>query len=257
MVLEGRTVLLTRARGQNRELRHLLEADGASVVEIPTIRYGEPANRYAVDERLRRLHTYDWIVFTSGHGVDVFAPRCAPPLPRVAVVGIQTARRARSHGIDVAVVPDEFRVEGLLKALPDDMTGVRVLVPRGNLAGDELPDAIRARGARVDTVTVYRTVIPTEGREELRALMGNARVDCVTFTSGSTVRNLMAMLDSADAKESLRRVAIAAIGPVTRQAVEALGLKVSIEPPLATVPSLAEAIRQYFAPSSGDSDTAP
>ena len=252
MGLEGKTVLLTRARGQNRELGRLLEAIGARVLEIPTIEIREPADWQPVDRAIGLLAEYDWVVFSSANAVDAFLGRVGrAPLPRVAVVGAQTARRAEARGVPVALVPGDYRSDGLLAAFPADLGGVRLLLPRGDIAGDELTEGLRARGARVDTVTVYRTTLPAAGGAELRRYLRSAEIDCVTFTSGSTLRNLVSLLDVPDPPACLSGIAIAVIGPVTRMAAEDLGLRVAVEPREATVRSLAEAIRDYFAGVAG------
>jgi uroporphyrinogen-III synthase len=196
---------------------------------------------------LRALSDYDWIVFTSANAVDAFSRRSgARSLPKVAVVGTETSRRAKARGIRVDLVPRTFRAEGLLDALPRDLNGQRILLPRGDLAGKELPEALRSRGAEVDPVVVYRTVLPSGGGDRLRTALGSGRIDCVTLTSGSTVRNLVAMLGEGDSSICLDRTSIAVIGPVTRQVVESFGFEVAIEPQEATMPALARAIREHF-----------
>jgi len=245
MSLEGRSILLTRAHPQNQTFRKRLEEEGAQVVEVPTIEIEEPESWDPVDRVVARLGDYDWVVFTSANAVEAFCRRVTGPLPRVAVVGSQTARRAEGMGIDVGLVPAEFRWEGVLEALPGDMSGQRILIPRGDLATDEFPKALRLRGATVDVVTTYRTVRPRRGREDLEKTL-EAGIDCITFTSGSTARNLLAMLDDPEAPVRLAGIAIAVIGPTTRRVVEGLGLTVTIEPPEATIPAMSEAIRTYF-----------
>jgi len=131
--------------------------------------------------------------------------------------------------------------------LPLDLTGVRVLFPRAEVAGERLPDTLRERRAEVDVVTVYRTVIPGEGADRLRSLFEKREIDCVTFTSGSTAQNLMAMLGD-DAPDLLKDVDIAVMGPVAWEAVRDLGLEVAIESPTAKVSSLVDAIRAHYAP---------
>lgn len=245
MGLEGHRILLTRARGENATLGRILETAGVETVEIPTIEIRPPESWTSPDRVLEK--TYDWVVFTSAHGLEAFRGRYPRyPLPRVAVVGPQTASRARALGIDIALVPSDYRVEGLLEELPGDLAGLRFLVPRGDLADAALPDTLRARGAEVDAVVVYRTVVPETGRDTLREELGDHRIDCVTFTSGSTVRNLASMLGVADTRPYLAATKVAVIGPVTRAAVESLGCEVAIEPPEATLPALGRAVIEYF-----------
>jgi uroporphyrinogen III methyltransferase/synthase len=241
--LEGRTILTTRAHGQGEELRQGLEALGAVVVHIPTIEFIPPADWTAAEEAIGRLSSYDWIVLTSANAVDTFIDR-AGTLPgiRIAAVGQQTARRLGERGVEADLVPEKFRSEALLEQFSSDLTGVRILLPRAEVADETLPETLRSRGATVDVVVVYRTRIPDEGREDLRRLLREDAIDCITLTSGSTVQNLITMLGD----QHVSGTAIAAIGPVTRHAAEQAGLQVDIEPESAAVPDLVEAIRRHF-----------
>jgi uroporphyrinogen III methyltransferase/synthase len=256
--LEGWTILSTRARHQGRSLQTGLEALGARVIHIPTIEIVEPENWKTVDEVIGRLSDYDWLLLTSANAVDAFLDRVAGvgnvagvPDVKVAVVGPQTARRFRERGRNADLIPDSFRADGLLAALPADLSGVRIVLPRAQVADRALPNSLRARGASVDVVTVYRTQLPKEGRFELKGLLRAEAIDCITLTSGSTVQNLMDMLDTPDADpadtlELLASPAIAVIGPVTARAARECGLKVDIEAESSTIPALVEAIQKYY-----------
>lgn len=242
---------MTRPAGQNEELCRLLGNLGARVLEIPTIEIAEPVSWQDCDQAIAHMDDYDWLIFTSANAVDAFCGRArGRTLCRVAVVGSQTARRAESFGLQVAIQPRNYRSQGLLDVMPADMHGGRVLLPRGDLADDELPRALRARGATVDAVVVYRTVLPRGGSGPLRNCFETGPPDCVTFTSGSTVRNLVTLVGREDARRYLSRTAIAVIGPVTRRTAEELGIEAAIESPEATIPALVEAIRRYFADRS-------
>ncbi len=235
---------MTRARGQGEDLRRGLEALGAVVVHIPMIEVVPPDDFAAVDDAVRRLATYDWIVFTSANAVDAFLDRARTlPGARVAAVGRQTARALGRRGVDADLVPETFSAEGLLEAFPSRLGGVRLLMPRAEVADETLPTTLRSRGARVDIVVVYRNRLPRRGERELRGLLADGRVDCIALTSGSTAENLVAMAGGA---EGLRGAAIAVIGPVTRRAAERAGLAVDIEAETATVPDLVAAIREHY-----------
>lgn len=78
-------------------------------------------------------------------------------------------------------------------------------------------------------------------REELKA----EKIDMVTFTSSSTVRNFVDMLDCKDNRalqELLDGVMIAAIGPITGQTVREYGLAVHVQPETYTIPAMVQAI---------------
>ena len=96
--------------------------------------------------------------------------------------------------------------------------GSKVLLARAKEARNVLPDSLQAAGADVDVVAVYQTVSDCENKEELLDALKNKAVDCITFTSSSTVTNLLKALDSE--KELLKGVTLAAIGPITAKTME-------------------------------------
>lgn len=249
MALSGKTILTTRAATQAGELRAQLESLGARVIECPTIQIVPPVDWSPVDDAIRRLETYQWILVTSTNAVEQFMARvrdlgalCSIP---IAVVGAATARKLAAWDLKPALVPDEFRAEGLLRALPKDLDGVRILFPRAESAREILPRELRRRGAIVDVVTVYRTIKDQSGAAGIPETLASERIDCIVFTSPSTLRYFAEALDE-EAASTLANISIAVIGPVTRKEAEALGLSVHIEPARATVPDLVHAIQRYL-----------
>jgi uroporphyrinogen III methyltransferase / synthase len=241
MELAGKTILITRAASQSADLRSRLEDLGARVIESPTIQIVPPKTWKPVDDAIRRLHTYQWLLFTSANAVEQFMDRlghvrCEVP---IAVVGSATAKKVTERGVKPSLVPQEFRAEGLLAAFPQQMVGVRILFPRAEVARELLPEELRRRGATVDIVTVYRTVKAQSA--DIGEILTEERVDCIVFTSPSTIPD--------DLVSVSRETVIAVIGPVTREAAKLLGLQPTITPSESTVPALVEAIKQYFSTS--------
>ena len=238
MALTGKTIVITRAASQSAELRNHLEDRGARVIECPTIHIVPPKSWKPVDEAIRRLHTYNWLLFTSANAVEQFMDRMGerrPAIP-IAVVGSATAAKLEAWGLKPALIPTEFRAEGLLAAFPDNLVGVRILFPRAEVARELLPDELRRRGATVDVVTVYRTVKAFSGN--IAEILQGERVDCIVFTSPSAIPDDLHALPTG--------TALAVIGPVTREAAELLGLKPDIVPVEFTVSGLVDAIAGYF-----------
>ena len=248
MGLEGRTILTTRAKGQSAPLRERLEQLGARVLEIPTIEIVPPESWAPVDAAIAGLADYDWLILTSANAVRCFLDRLDDHagFPPIAVVGSQTARNLEERGLSPALIPDDFRAEGLIEALPENLSGQRILLPRAEAAREHLPDTLRARGARVDVVTVYRTQRPLAGASRLRRSLGEEKIDCITLTSGATAQNLVDMLGTADLSELLKGIAVAVIGPVTRDCAAQVGLRADIQASSATIPDLVLAIDRYF-----------
>lgn len=259
--LEGACVLVTRALRQARALARPLEALGAEVIVAAVIDTVEPASWAPVDDAIARVGTYDWIVLTSTNAVDRFLDRMAllgsalPQAdgPRIAVVGAATAARLEERGITPDLVPDDFRAEGLIERFR--AIGVtpemRFLLPRAERAREILPEALRADGAEVDVVTVYRTVPATPDPAAITRLEAGA-VDVITFTSPSTVRHFIAWVVSAglDPAEVLSRAAAASIGPVTSDALRERGHTVPIEAADSTMGSLVDGIVAHVAETS-------
>jgi uroporphyrinogen III methyltransferase/synthase len=212
--LHGRRVVVTRARAQASGLAARLEALGAEVVQAPAIRI-EPLPFDPPD-----LAAYDIVVVTSGNGVDALLPGDVRALhgARVAAIGPATVAALHARGIVADVVPPEAVSESLLAAL-GDVAGRRVLVATAEGARDVLPEGLRAGGARVDVLHLYRTVPEPVAADEVRG------ADLVTFTSSSTVTNLAAALGDG----GLDGLAAASIGPVTSATLRECGVEPLVE----------------------------
>jgi uroporphyrinogen III methyltransferase/synthase len=240
MDLTGKTIVITRASGQAGELRTQLETVGARVIECPTIQIVPPKSWRPVDEAIKNLNSYQWLLFTSANAIDQFMSRLkgARITIPIAVVGSATAGRLLDYGLRAARIPKDFRAEGLLEIFPEILVGTRILFPRAEVAREILPDELRRRGATLDVVVVYRTVKAEGGN--LREILESEDVDCVVFTSPSTIPEDIGMIQP--------EVAVAVIGPVTREAARLLGLTPTIEPAESTIPALVIAISKALSP---------
>jgi uroporphyrinogen III methyltransferase / synthase len=213
--LRGRTVAVTRARAQASGLARELRALGASVVQAPVIRTQPLEEATPLD-----LSGYDLICLTSPNGVHALFERLAraaqPPRDaralagaRVAAIGPGTARALDEHGIAADIVPERFVAESLVEALADVPVN-RALVARAREARDVLPDALRARGARVDVLELYETLAEPLSPQVLAQACA---ADYLTFTSSSTVRFFLQAAGAA--AELSPQTRIVSIGPVT------------------------------------------
>jgi uroporphyrinogen III methyltransferase / synthase len=257
--LDGTTVVVTRSRAQAGALSRRLAELGATVVEFPVIKLIDPEDWTPVDTAIEGLSSYDWIVFTSANAVERFFERIwarehdarALAGASVAAVGPATAARCADYGIRPDYVPDDFRAEGLLEGfLERGLTaGSRILLPRALEAREVLPDTLRERGAVVDVVSVYRTV-PGEPDAGPLEIVAAGKADVITFTSPSTVRNFMAILDRKGIVLPAATT-VASIGPVTSEAARELGLQVGAEARESTVPGLVDAIAEYLCVTEG------
>ncbi len=173
---------------------------------------------------------------------------------RVCAIGTATAERLTAAHVHVDLVPEQFKAEGVFAALeaylggPDQFDRLNVLIPRAAVARDFLPRALAAAGARVDIVPTYRTVAPqTTDRARVEAMLVGGAVDCITFTSSSTVTNFAQLFDTNDLRALLAGIRVACIGDITAHTAAEHGLATDIQPTEFTVPALARAIADYFA----------
>lgn len=254
--LFGKRVLMTRAKEQAGELASLLAGYGAEALEAPTIKIVPPLDWALIDQALCKLETYHWIMFTSVNGVDRFMTRLwAKGLDsrclagrQLCCIGPRTAQELEKYGVKADLIPTDYQAEGVLDALAQqNLKETRILIPRAEVARELLPEELRARGAYVDVIPVYRTVTPAQDAGGWRQQLVDRLIHVVTFTSSSTVRNFVSILGGVDAvKPLVQSVAIACIGPITAKTAEECGLTVSIMPKENTIPALVDAIAHHY-----------
>ncbi len=223
-------VLITRPRSQSGPFAEALRAAGFETVFLPVIEIKPVDDLAELDSAIRRLYTYDWIVFGSVNAVEVTFDHVkawdeitSPGKPRVAAIGRKTAEALRARGVETDFVPDEYIAEAIMPGL-GEVRGKRILLPRAEIARDILPAAIRKAGGTADEITVYRTLPVEPDPEGLAAL--RAGVDVVTLTSPSTVDNFVevARRNGLDPLDLPGRPWFICIGPVTEQAAREQGL---------------------------------
>jgi uroporphyrinogen III methyltransferase/synthase len=236
-----------------------LEDLGAEVVSFPTIKVIPPESWDELDAAINNIgeaeHVPHWLIFTSANGVKYFFQRMTE-LERdvrdlkgikICAVGTKTAARVEEKGFRVDMVPGKFNAEGLIESFLEfhdgSLNGIRFLMPRAEVAREVLPDKIREMGGHIVVPATYRAVVPSRRPKRLEQFMREGRISVATFTSGATFDNFLTL--ATHARELLKGVAIAAIGPVTRKAIEKAGLKVDIEPEEATNEALVEAIIEW------------
>ncbi|MDP9188912.1 MAG: uroporphyrinogen-III C-methyltransferase [Actinomycetota bacterium] len=255
--LHGARVVVTRARAQASALARRLEAFGAEVVELPAIRIEPRIESDEVRHAVEALHTYALVCLTSTNGAHLLFEameaqgRDARALANatVAAIGPGTAHALARHGISADLVPERFVAESLVEAIAElPLQGKPVLVARAAQARDLLPDALRERGADVDVVALYETVTEEPSAE---AVVAAQQADFVTFTSSSTVTNLVDALG----ERMPRDARVISIGPVTSAAARDAGLQVHAEAKRHDVDGLVEALLEAAAatrPSTWD-----
>lgn len=248
--LFGKHVVITRSRTQASRLTEVLEDLGAFCTEIPSIKIESPDDGWAsIDQGIEKLAEYNWIVFTSQNGVDAFFKRIyekgfdtrALGHVKIAVIGPATDKQLLLYGLKADCVPPAYKAEDLAEAMkPLVRRGDKILLPRAKVARSVLPEMLTGYGCHVDVAEAYETVCDEENKEKLKELLVNHEVDIITFTSSSTVFNLVDQLDGKTGL--LDGVSLACIGPITADACRKYGLEPQIISDTFTIDGLTEAI---------------
>ena len=245
--LFGKTVLVTRSRNQASSLSKMLERNGASVIELPTIRISPIEDFKLLDQAICQVERYDWLVFTSENGVEVFFDRLRQLRKdsrrlagvKIAAIGPGTRAKLNSYFVEPDLVPSSFSSEGLLEAfLKEEVSGKRFLLLRTNIAPDFLKRGLERTGAKVTEIAVYRTERPEGLAEKIRQLFRHYSVDFITFTSSSTAEYFFKALPNGRKV----RAKLVSIGPVTSETVRKLGGSVYREAKIHTISGLVDTI---------------
>lgn len=251
--LFGKTVIVTRARAQASQLTKQLEEQGARVLEAPSIKIVPAADYAPLQQAISNIDSYKWLVLTSSNGVEYFFEQLTKAGKdsrslynvKIAAIGSATAKALAAHGITADLVPSTYKAEELADALQQNITsGDKVLIARAKVAREVLPERLRELGAQVDVITAYETVTDCENKDELLALLENGEADMITFTSSSTVTNMLDILGNK--KDLLQKTVIAAIGPVTAATCIKNGLTPAVTAAEYTIDGLMSAIQSYY-----------
>ena len=250
--LFGKKVVVTRSRAQASVMVEQLKALGADVIAFPTIKIEPSKNFKALDKAIKELASYDWVIFTSVNGVQVFFERlktlgldarrfgCA----RVAAIGPATAEGLRSRGLEADSVPPEYVSESIIRKL-GKVKGLKILLPRAAAARDTLHKELKRGGALVTEIPTYYTRPDKGNFAELAQSLREGAVSLVTFTSSSTVEGFLANF-GGQKRKLLKGVAMGSIGPVTSAALKSRGFRPDFEARQYTIPGLVDAALAYF-----------
>jgi uroporphyrinogen III methyltransferase/synthase len=257
--LFGKRILVTRPKEQAGDLVDRLEAMGAEAIEAPMIRIVPPEDFGPLDEVCARAGEFDWIIFSSANAVDAFVDRLlAGPSDlralkgvRLCVVGPTTGERLARFGLKVDLTPAEYRAEGIVRSLVElgDLEGKKILMPHADIGREVVAEELRKHGAEVTEVIAYRTLVAEperEGEPDIYRMLLERRIDVVTFTSASAVRNFVRVLGAEPAADLLQATVVASIGPVTAEAASQFNIQSTVVPATYTIPALVDAIVEYF-----------
>lgn len=277
--LTGKTILVTRSAGQSSQFTQLLQEQGATVVEMPTIEIVPPSSWEWLDQAIASLNQFNWLILTSSNGVDYFFDRLTRQDPeaktlagvKIAVVGKKTAASLQQRGFKPDFIPPNFVADSLVDHFPegDRLSTLKILFPRVETGGrDVLVKELTAKGADVVEVPAYESGCTKTVPTEVMSAFQQGKVDVVTFASSKTVKcfhslmgNQLAEGTGNGAGESLSSsgvssplfssslfsssICIASIGPQTSATCYELLGRVDVEADHYTLEGLTQAIVKW------------
>ncbi len=254
--LFGKKVVLTRAAAScGGRFRAEIQELGGEIVEFPVIGIQPPDSFKEMDAAIERLGWYDWLVFSSAHGVEGFFSRLgdkgldarAIAGARIASVGAETSRALLRHGIRVDLEPRRFESMAILESLKTkepSLKGRVFLLLKTDIAPLDLDQRLVKLGAIIHRVTAYKTVMPKTVPAETRRLIRGGGADYVFFTSASTVNNFVKIIGLAALRKIAGKTRFLSIGPVTTKALKSYHLKPYAEAEKSTMSGMVEALRK-------------
>jgi uroporphyrinogen III methyltransferase/synthase len=251
--LSGKRVLITRARRQASALSQMLAEKGAQPVELPAIDIHPAVDNAELDAAIGDIKHYHWIIFTSVNGVEAFFTRLndlkldsrALHGRKIGAIGPATAAALAAQGLKADFCPKVYTGAGLVQGLRAlTIIGLRFLLPRADIADKELSNGIVTLGGEAHEVAAYQTIADHGAIDKAVKLIREGEIDIITFTSSSTVSNLVSALGSNEKLPD--KVLTACIGPKTMETALKAGLKVDIIAEEQTIPGIVAAIEKYF-----------
>lgn len=256
--LAGKTILVTRPEEGASRMGDMLADLGACVRVAPMIRIAEPEDWALADAAIHALDQYQWIIFTSANGPKYLAkrlktyglsPKAISTDSLILVVGPATAAAVEKY---LERAPDKVAVkyvaEGVVSLFKgENMAGRRVLLARAKEGRDTVPKALLELGAILDDVVVYQTIpLGCEALRDVRGEIESGKIDMLTFTSSSALDGFMRAAGEETAKEWMKRIRLASIGPATSETARKWGVSPDIEAAESTIPGMAQAIVSYY-----------
>jgi len=237
--LFGKKVMITRPEEQASEIVELLSNIGAEVIEFPLIKIMPPYTWKYIDETIKKLKIYDWIIFTSVNGVKYFFQRFFKYFRdirefekvKICAIGETTEKMIKDYYLDVDLIPGKYTSESLVEVFSKmrSLKNKRFLLPRANIANEYLSNELRKFGAIVDEISVYRTLTVREYNNGYVKMLKKGDIDIITFTSSPTVKSFISMAKKNNMLNILSSLEVVSIGPETTKTALENGFNVKAE----------------------------
>ena len=249
--LLGKNIIVTRSRTQNSSIVQKIIDLGGNPIEIPTIKINKIENNIKLETEINNIKEYTYLIFTSKNGVRIFFDklyemnldsRMLANL-KICAIGSSTEKELKSKGIKADVVPDEFIAESLFDVLKDDLNKYdKILIPRAKNARDYLIEKL-SEICTVKEVHTYESIIDTSKKDEILDILDKYKLDYITFSSSSTVRNFVEIIGKRNL-DKINNSKVISIGPMTSATAKELNINVYKEASKATIDSIIEAIAE-------------
>ena len=247
--LFGKNIVVTRCRAQSSTLAEKISDMGGNPIEIPTIKIEKVENNIELENEIKNIKDYSYIIFSSKNAVDIFFDKLNDMgydarllyKSKICVVGVETAKAIKARGIIADIIPQKYVAEGIYKELKDIINeNDKILIPRAKNARDFLVSKLSEK-CYVKEVIIYESVIDNNKKNLALEVIEDESVDYITFASSSTVKNFITLIGEENLKK-LKNKKIISIGPITSKTIEDFGLGVYKEAEVATIDSTIEAI---------------
>ena len=254
--LAGKRIVITRSAAQSEAIARELSARGAIPVVLPLVSFAEPEDFRPLDTVIAQIEQFDWIIFTSAQAVRAVVKRGKElrdsPIQtdsklRAACVGPVSAEAARQAGFSVECVAETHTGVALAEELGARLRGAKVFLPRSDRANPDLPPALKRHGAQVTEVIAYRTLRPTEIDQRNLRQVAEGEADAILFFSPSAVQHFAELFGGEQLRALQDKLVIAAVGPVTANALRGAGVTHMVVAGDTTVTAVVEALELHFA----------
>ncbi len=260
--LQGKNILVTRPEHQASALTQLLERYGARVHAVPLIRIVPSTDTTRITAVLKALDTYQWIVFTSANGVDIFLKmfragkydKAVLKRMKFAAIGQKTADALETNGLPVALVPKDFVQEALADVIIKGVAGKasRVLLVHAAGSRPVLEQRLKSSGIKLDTLDLYRAESLTKNHGRVKKLFDQGKIDAVILTSSSCVESFSGIFSKENLKRLTKKTVIAAIGPISAASARKAGLAVAVESREYTMEGVTNALVDHYLGPQGE-----
>ncbi len=246
-------ILFTGLSGNDSSLQSLVNSDKVNFIHFPTIEIGESELTREENEIINVAANYDYLIFTSINAVKYFLHHYRNDFSKlsckteIVAIGEKTASILIENSIDVDLIPLNSSSESLDELLTEKLVNEKsILIPGSRLSKADLFNSLEMKGAMVDFIVVYENGVPNNIASNAFDAVASRDINLFVFTSPSTFYNFVSLFNIDDVSLYFTNKVIAAIGPVTKEAIEKENLSVNIIPSEYNLNSLTTEIENYY-----------